>query len=225
MANATSTKGTKLCVLAKSATGTPLVPTAISKATPAEVSVAATTGLKAGMLVKFPATGATGATGFAELDGKVWAVANVTGTTFDLVGSDTTASTATLAGTPSITAYQGANDMACICASVIEFNPEDSNTVSVATFCDPTATIPSQVVGAGTVNLEGYVDTNDAGFLELLKASEDGVSRDFRITRGDGTSYYLFSGIVGNITPTLPLDGAEGFSTSITLGSKYRFLF
>lgn len=225
MASAYSTKGTKVCVLKGSATATSIVPTSISKAAPAVLTVASSAGIATGDLIKIPATGTTGATGFAELDGKTWVVGAVTGTTIALVGSDTTASTGTLAAGVSVSAYPSTANMLCLCLSSITFNPESANTVSVATFCDPTATIPSQVVGAGTIDIAGYIDITDPGYKELIAAEADGKSRQWRITLGNAQGYILFEGILSGLSVDLPLDGAAGFSGSITLGSKYRHLF
>lgn len=227
MASAYSTKGTKVCVLKGSATATPLTPTSISKAAPAVVTVAAVTGIATGDLVKIPATGQAGATGYSELDGKTWVVGTIVSlaNTFELVGSDTTASTGTLAGTPSISHYPNTASMLCLCLSSITFNPESANTVSVATFCDPTATIASQVVGAGTIDIAGYIDIADSGYKELIAAEADGKSREWRVTIGNGQGYLLFEGVLSSLSLDLPIDGAAGYSGTITLSSKYRHLF
>ena len=224
MASAYSTKGTKVCVLTGAATATSGTPTAISKAAPASVTVASTSALKIGDLVTIPATGVTGCTGFPELDGKSWIVGNVTGTTFTLLGSDTKSSTATLAAGASMKFY-GDADFACLCLSSITFNPESASNVSVATFCDPTATIPSQVVGSGTVDIAGFVDIDDAGYKELMLAYADGKARDWRITLGNDQGYIMLNGILSALNIDIPIDGATGYNGTISLSSRYRHLF
>lgn len=227
MASAYSTKGTKICVLKGSATATPLTPTAISKAAPAVVTVASVTGLTVGDLITIPETGKTGATGFASLDGKTWVVGTIAtvANTFTLIGSDTTASTATLAAGASISHYPSTANMLCLCLSSITFNPESANTISVATFCDPTATIPSQVVGAGTIDIGGFVDITDPGYKELLAAEADGKAREWRVTLGNGQGYVVFDGILSALSMELPIDGAASYAGTINLASKYRHLF
>jgi hypothetical protein len=226
-ATASSTKGTKVCVLKGASTATALTPTSITKAKPAVVTVAAVTGLSVGDLVSFPATGATGATGISSLDGKSWVIGSIDATakTFTLAGSDTTTDTGTLAATPSINAYPNAANMLCLCLSSITFNPGEASTVSVATFCDPTASIPSQVVEAGTIDIGGYVDITDPGYIELLAAQADGKSRTWRVTLGNNQGYILFDGILSTLSLDIPLDGATAYSGTITLGSAYRHLF
>jgi hypothetical protein len=219
-----STKGTQVCVLKGAATATSVVPTAITKAAPAVVTVASTAGLVRGDLVSIPATGTTGSTGFTELDGKSWIVGTVTGTTFTLLGSDTKASTATLAAGASLRIFND-TDFDCLCLSSITFNPESANNVSVATFCDPTATIPSQVVGSGTVDIAGFVDIADAGYKELIEAYKDGKARDWRIRLGNDQGYIMLNGILSALNVDIPIDGATGFTGSIALSSRYRHLF
>lgn len=229
MASASSTKGTTVSVLKGSATAASLTPTAISKAAPAVVTVASVTGISAGDLIKFPASGATGASGFSELDGKTWVVGTVTtgANTFTLLGSDTTASTGTLAASPSISHYADATKMVALTCLVGEFtlNDETPNTVSVPTFCDPSATIPSQVVGAGTVDINGYIDVLDAGYKELHAAKADGLERTWRVKLGNSQGYLVMAGILSKLTPGVPIDGANGFAGTITLSSAYRHLF
>jgi hypothetical protein len=224
MASAYSTKGTKVCVLKGAATATNATPTAISKAAPAVVTVASTAGLLAGDMVKIPASGATGCTGFPQLDGKSWIVDSVTGTSFTLLGSDTVGATQTLAAGASIRGYNDA-DFECLCLSSITFNPESTSNVSVATFCDPTATIPSQVVGSGTVDIAGFVDISDAGYKELMEAYEDGKARDFRIKLGNDQGYIMLNGILSALNVDIPIDGATGYTGTISLSSRYRHLF
>ena len=227
MSTAYSSKGTKVCVLKGSATATSLTPTAISKAAPAVVTVASVTGLTVGDLVKFPDTTDPGYSGFAELADKTFAISKIdpTSKTFELAGADTTTSTGTLGATPTIAQYPSATSMLCLCLSSLAFNPESANSISTATFCDPTASIASQVVGAGTIDIGGFVDIADAGYKELVAAEADGKSRSWRITLGNGQGYILFDGVLSALSLDIPLDGAIAFKGTVTLSSKYRHLF
>ena len=226
MATAYSTKGQAAYVLKGSATAASLTPTAITKAAPAVVTVASTTGMTAGDIIVIPATGVTGQTGFSELDGKTWVVGTVaSGTTFTLLGSDTTASTGTLAVSPSIAHYANATKMVLACFSDIKLNPETPAQIPVATFCDPTATLTSQVVGAGTADISGYIDISDAGYKELDLAKNDGIARKMIVKLGSSQGYIVLEGVVASLTPAMPIDGGYGYSGVINLSTKYRHLY
>jgi len=77
-----------------------LVPTDITKASPARVTVKNMLNLKDGDLVSIPANG----TGFTELDGQTWTVGTLNTATkkFDLVGTNTIATTGLLKTSPRI---------------------------------------------------------------------------------------------------------------------------
>ncbi len=225
MATAYWTKGQKVDVLKGSASATSLIPTAISKAAPAVVTVASITGIAVGELIKIPDTSVAGASGFTELNGKTWVVGSITGSTFTLLGSDTSVSAGALAASPSFSRYAEAASMVNTCFSDITPNVEAPATISVATFCDPSATIPSAVVAPGTVDIAGYIDKSDVGFQELFKAYNDGVSRSWRVTMGSSQGYIVLEGVLSSFVPGMPIDGAYAYTGSITLGTKYRHLF
>lgn len=219
---ASSSKGVKICLVKDGATGNSLTPTAASKAKPAVITVADVTGIVAGDVIKLPAA----ATGLSEIDGKDWIVGSVDSgaNTFTLLGSDTTASTgAFAAGTMT---HYGSTDMVCLCLSSLSFNPEEATSVSVATFCDPTASIPGAVVGAGTVDIAGYVDVTSADYQELLKASLASPAHEYtwRILL-PGNGYITFPATIGTLNWDIPLEGAIGYSGTFALGSKPRHLF
>jgi membrane peptidoglycan carboxypeptidase len=221
-----TTKGQKAYLLKGSSTPSLLTPTAITKAAPAVVTVASTTGMSVGDLVVIPATGITGQTGFAELDGKTWVVGSVpNGTTFTLLGSDTSASTGTLAGSPSVSTYANATKMVLCDFSDLTLNPDAASQNSVATFEDPTATVSSQVVGAGSVDISGYVNISDAGYKELDLARNDAVSRKMVVKLANSQGYLVLDGIVAALTPSMPIDGAIGFKGTMNLITKFRHLF
>lgn len=216
---AKSTKGVKICVAGLDADYTSVIPTAITKAKPAVVTLASTTGMLAGDVVKF----SSGATGFPELDGKAFVLGTVTATTVVLLGSDTTGSTGTLAGSPTML-HAESTDMTCLCLSEFTPNVDTPSTISTATFCDPNASIPSQVVQAGTVTIGGFVDVTSTDYQMLLKADADGLERIIRIelpTNG----YLIAPGIFSGMNWQLPIDGAQGYTGLITLTSKMRHLF
>jgi hypothetical protein len=215
--SARSSKGLKICISKGGATANALTPTAVSKAKPAEITVANT--VKAGDIITIP----TGGTGFPEIDGKTWVVGTASAAKFDLLGSDTTGSTGSLAGTPTLNHYAD-TDMECLCLSSIGISADEPGTISVGTYCDPTSTISSAAQAAGTLSFAGYVDVTDTDYQELLKAADDGVQRYMRIML-PSNGYIVAPLTFSSITWTLPLDGAVSYEGTAVLGSKPQHRF
>lgn len=216
--SAKSSKGLTICITTGASTPTNIVATAISTAKPAIVSIASTTGMADGDIVVCKSTG------FTELDGKSFIVANmVADTTFELLGSDTTGSTGTLATTPTIDHY-AVSDMECLCLSDLGMNQDEQATIAVGTYCTPSASIVSAAGSAGTVTFSGYVNIADKDYKELLLAGEDGKMRYIRIMLP--TNGYLLAPVTfGSMAFSLPLDGAISYTGTGVLGSKIRHLF
>ena len=154
------------------------------------------------------------------MNGKTFILGAVDSTlnTFELKGSDTTASTGTLSATPTATAY-AAGDMVTLCLSSITINKDAPGTISTATFCDPSASLPGAVTSAGTLEVSGYVDTTGADYQELLLAEADGLERILDIqlpNNGNIVAPVKFS----SITWDLPIEGAIGWNGSASLVSS-----
>jgi hypothetical protein len=217
---AVATKGLAIYLHKGGVAATELVPTAISKAKPAVVTVASAAGLTKGDVVKLETTG------FKELDGKTFVLGNVdtTANTFELLGADTTASTGALGANPKAHVYQAA-DQIKLCLSSIDFSTEAGGSVSVGTFCDPSASIATPATTAGTVTLNGFIDKADTGYAELLKAAEDGVARMIEIVLPQDQGYIVAPVTLSSIGWQTPLEGAIGFTASGSLGSKPVHLF
>lgn len=199
-----------------SGTGAPtaLVPTGITKDAPAEITVAATTGLAENDIVTFKNTG------FPELDGKSFPITNITGTTFEALGSDTTGSTGTLGATPEANVLTAAN-MTMLCLASVAINREQGEVISVATFCDNTATVPGAAASAGTIDLGLYHDKDSAGFKALLEAEEDGKVRTLVIVFPDDQGTIIATGTISMMAMTdLPLSGAPMWSANMVLSTK-----
>lgn len=220
---ASSSKGVTVDLVIGGATSTiSLQATAVTVGKPAIITVADVTGLVQGDII----TLAAGSTGFEEIDGQTWVVGNINidENTFELVGSDLTETTGTfVADGPTMEVFGSAMTVR-LCFSELTFNPETPDTISVGTFCDPSAQITSPTTSAGTMDFAGYVDINDPGYIELLNAEEDGETRWLRITLPNN-GYLLFPVTISQMTFQVPVEGAVAYSGNATLNSRVRHLF
>lgn len=211
------TKGLQILLQKEGTSATALVPTAISSAAPATVTVA--NSLADGDLIYCDNTG------FTELDGHFFTVENVTGADFDLTGSDTSATSDTLAASPSISAYE-MTDMQLICASAISIDANVPGNISVATFCNLNASIPSQITDPGNVTLNLFNDPTHAGFIELDKAYSDGATRVFSVVFPSSTGVLAQYVIVSGLTfSDVPLDGAAAWQATLALSAPLDFIY
>jgi hypothetical protein len=162
-------------------------------------------------------------TTFSLLDGKTFVAGpNTSATEIELIGADSTSITTppqTFTGTAKVF-----SEFTNLCLNALAINAETPGTVSVGTYCDPTASIPSVVVQAGTLTFGGYVDVTSEDYPALLDATDDGLTRMIRIEL-PANGYIVAPIIVSQITWELPLDGAISFTGTATLGSKpaHRF--
>ena len=213
---AKSTKGLKICITkGASAAGTDVSPTAISSAKPAVVD-ATTTNVNDGDIVVMSGTG------MPSIDGKTWVVANKSAADFELLGSDTTGET--FAAVNAKAMHFGTADMECLCLSSISISSDAPAAVSVATYCDPSASLPGASASAGTLDFAGYVDITDTDYAELLAAVDDNIQRYIRIML-PSNGYIVAPLTFSSLTWDLPLDGGVGYSGSAVLGSKPVHLF
>lgn len=214
---AKSTKGLQVHMNKAAVVPTTVVPTAITKAKPAMVTVVSTTGMVMGELVTMVDTG------FTELDGKTFVIGAVTATSFTLLGTNLTNSAGVLGATPKANYYKAA-DMVLLCLSALTPNVNEPGTVSTATFCDPTTSIPSAVNEAGTITMTGYVDITSPDYQEILAAEADGLVRGLRVTL-PSNGYLVAPITVSTVTWDLPTDGAQGFTANCVMGSKMKHVF
>jgi hypothetical protein len=169
--------------------------------------------------------------GWASLDNKAGEVIAATGTTVT-VRLDTSAETATFAPAAKANFVKSADWLeACLAGLDIDSGTTDS--IATGTFCDA----GSAIAGAGTngtVNISGFVDPNDAGYQELLKASQDGVPRNFKLVlpkaanpgaaASNGGVMYFTWATVGSISQSFQVGQAATFTGSLVLGSKPLFV-
>lgn len=220
---AKSTKDTKICITRGDAMPLGLVPADISKAAPAVVSMGAgevtTSGITDGDIVTVHNTG------FESLDGKVFVVSNVdTGAdTFELVGSDTTLETATYDNVAGGILRYTSDDLECLCLSEFTLNKTAPGTISVGTFCDPSATLPGNA-SETTIDFAGYVDITDSAYIELLAAEDDGATRLLRVILPEN-GYLVGVVTITSIGWDIPLEGGVGYTGTMLLQSAIRHIF
>ena len=198
------------------ATGTALTPTGITKAEPAVVTVADTTGMTKGDLVRMAGTD------FVDLDGKMFVAGDIAATTFPLLGSDTSDETAALGASPTATYFDSA-DLQAICLSEVAPSNPEAGTISIGTYCNPGATLPGNPT-AGSITFSGFVDEDDAGFLELLDAESEGDERAMRISHPSDAWFFAGAVTVGSLGYTFPLEGAATYTANGALSLPLRFI-
>lgn len=206
---AKSTKG--LTITITDITKSPTKQT-ITGITAGVVAAADTTGIAKGAVISFKGTGVQ------QLDTGSFVVGDVTAnTSFEVLGAKSiTAST--LPALAEVDVHADA-DSINLCLSSIAFSTNKAGTISVATFCAPTASIPSPVVEAGTVTFGGFVDTTAKDYPALQAALADGLTRIMKIAL-PGNGFILAPIIVSDINWDLPLDGAIGYTVDAVLGAK-----
>ncbi len=217
---ASSSKGVTIYLQKGSATAVDEAVTAITAAKPSVLTVAATAGFATGDVVKVTGTG------IPKLDGKIFTISAITSTSVELTGSDLTGVTipGTISATAKITHY-AMTDYVNLCLSTLGINAETPGTVSVGTFCDPSASIPSVVTQAGTITFGGYIDTADLGYAELLAAELDGKSRILDIKLPGTLGSIVAEVTISSVVYDLPIDGGLAFTATAALASKpvHRF--
>ena len=152
-----------------------------------------------------------------------WCAGNASGTTFDALSSNTTNDTVTV-GSGYVDHYVQA-DLTKLCLSAININGTEPNTISVATFCEPTATIDSQVQEAGTLTMEGYVDVTSQDYPALYEAWQLGDERLIRIDLGPDQGWLVARGRVSSVNWSVPIDGAIAYTFTMTLSEAFKHSF
>lgn len=198
--------------------------TAVTKGNPTTITVTSTPApavpVTVGSIVKINDTG------YPELDGKYFPVSAVAGDVVTLVGADTTNSTGAAIRPEAMADVWTGTEMTKLCLSSFAFNTETPAAVSVGTYCDPSASIPGSVTTAGTVTLSGFIDKDDAGYVEILEAVEDGKERVFSIILPQMQGEIIAPLTLSAVTWDIPLsDGGMAFTASGALGSSpvHRF--
>jgi len=213
----TSTKGLKIWLSKSGVTTTDLIPTSISATDPTEITVADTTDLADGNIVE------VNGTDYPELDGKLFIISNLTGTTFELLGADTTNTAGGVIGDDAKVAVYQTGDMQNICLSSIDISPGSTNTIDISTFCAPGASLPGNPT-PGTITLNGYVDIEATGYKELIKAAEDGDAHMLKIDIPN-QGYIVGKMVIGSISWGIPIEGSVTYAANASMSVPMKHVF
>lgn len=192
--------------------------TEVTNAKPAVAIAADTTGMADGQLVTMSGTG------LKSIDGKTFAVGQLTGITFELVGSDASGEAAeATSGTAAY--YDDDTDMVDLCLATITPNVTVPASIPVPTFCDSTQQVPGNEPPAGDVGMTLYLDIEDPGYCALLDAEKDRLERMFKI-EFPNNGVMEMEGVVSSIQFTsVPLEGSVELTATVTLSAKPVHLF
>lgn len=124
-----------------------------------------------------------------------------------------------LATGASLDFYDQADDI-CMCFNSFSISKDTPSTISVGTYCDPSASLPSSSTTAGTVSFGGYIKTDEADYPELVEAEAEGTTRICKITLPQNQGFIVMPIIVASIVYDIPLDGGLGYTGTGTLTSN-----
>lgn len=159
-------------------------------------------------------------TGIPELDNHFFTVGEVepTAGTFEATGSDTSASTATIATAGAEVLLYDNTDLTPLCLSSFAYNLETPGTVSVGTYCNPQASLPATAGAPGTMTLSGYIDVQDSAYPAVYKAVKDGKTRVLSILLGQGQGEIIQAVNLSSMTWDIPMgDGGMAWTATANL--------
>jgi len=235
--SAKSTKGVQVYLTPSEATEKGVVITSILAGANKSIVINATflNPPKVGDVVHF------GSTGFASLSNKPFAITTITGGALSLekapdqvapevdakaVGNNViftignvTLGTGALSANPTLDHYDQSKDI-CLCLSQFSITKDTPATISVGTYCDPSASIPSSSTSAGSVTFAGYVDVSQPDYPELLIAEESRLTRNMVVRLPQAQGNIVLPFVVSSIIWDIPLDGALAYSGTGTLTSN-----
>lgn len=218
---AISTKGITIGILNGNAVGEDLDISAITKTTAPVVTLGTDLAVAPvpGDVVVFGTT-----TGFDELNGRTFLVNSTptpTVSEFALTGVDLTDSDGAIAAGITGTLYDSA-DFINLCLSQLDIGAATVNSIDVGTFCGP-ASITGQPQ-LGTLTIGGYVDPDDTGYQEVIKAEADGKPRVIVVEFPAEYGYLVGLITVGSVSWDVPLEGGIGWTATASQNSQIRYM-
>ncbi len=185
MAKAKLWSGVQVAV--QSALATALTITGVSKANPGVVTFTGTAPT-AGAYVAITANGMT------QINNRVFRVGTVTGSTFQLVGEDTTLYDTFTDGSMQVITF-GTN---LTSATGLSVSGGDFNFVDTTTIHEFIATQVPGLASAAVYNMELLWDPNDAAQIAFKRISNNKTLSGIRFTWPDGT-VLIFNGYIGYV--------------------------
>jgi hypothetical protein len=179
----------------------------VTNAAPAVVTPAAIANYADGDIVMVDKTG------FEELDGQYFPISNVTGATFELDCSDTSAqAAAATTGVLKVYKMTGTSaNMAKWCLTSYSYDQPQAETIDMSTFCG-TESASGQPQPA-SYSVAGIVDECEEGMAEMMAALKDGKERLMVIKKPSEPPAYVFQTVdVSQYSESYELNAAITFT-------------
>jgi len=210
----TSTRGLEIYLSQASKPAPADVLTSVTNAAPAVVTPATIGNYADGDVVLIESTG------FTSLDDQMWTITNVTGTTFELQCSDTSAEAApATAGTAKTYKMAGTGqNMAKWCLTSYSYDQPQAETIDLTTFCGTESASGSPQ--PATYSVAGFSDGCEAGFAEMMEALKDGNPRVLVIKKPTTPPAYVLQTVdVSSFSEAFELNAGISFTSGGTVKS------
>lgn len=231
--SAKSTKGVNISLTSTVASQSAVPISSIASGTGKDVSVVvtATSAPLVGDVVKF------GQTGYSNLTNKLLVVTAVAvvppvamadpasdiavraGSGYTLTFGNVTLGSGVFNASATLDLFSQAEDI-CLCLSSFAITKDAPTTISVGTYCDPSASLPSSSTSAGSVSFAGFIDVAEPDYPALLEAESDSIARNMKVTFPAGQGFIVMPVIISSIVYDIPLDGGLGYTGTGTLTSN-----
>jgi hypothetical protein len=164
-------------------------------------------------------------TGWNKVDNSCVAAAEFSDAAITLLGLENTYQGE--ASDPTKAVVYGSSDWIKLCLSELTINSADPNTVSVATYCNPTAVMESAVQESGTFGFGGFMNVCDDDYPVLYRLCADQEEVVIKIDLGNNgdcqQGWLIAEGVCSSSMQwSLPIDGAIEYSGQVILQNKFR---
>lgn len=207
---AKSSQGTRVYIWNGAAPANHVI-SAVTKASPAVVTVASATGIAVGDIV------VPKATGFKSIDDFPFRVAAVSTNDITLEDSDTTdeAGTANAGDLDEYTLVE-------LCVANFTTDQPAGTTLDVTTMCDVARRTLSGLPGQGTWTANGFHDGSDASQQIAREAYRSGDDQVFRLIFRDGSGV-LFAGVLNQLNIGAAVDAPVTIALGGTINGRVQF--
>lgn len=207
---AKSSQGTRVFI-SNGAAPTTVTITAVTKASPAVVSVSSAAALAVGDIV-MPRN-----TGFKSIDEFPYRVAAISTLDITLEDSDTTGETGT------VTAGDlEEHTLIELCVANFTTDQPAGTTLDVTTMCDVARRTLSGLPGQGTWTANGFHDGGDASQQIAREAYRSGDDQVFRLIFRDGSGV-LFAGVLNQLNIGAAVDAPVTIALGGTINGRVQF--